>query len=231
LSASPEGAAAAEQHRILIIEDHELLGHSVGLVLSNEGYDVTLSRLSSMSDVIREAAELRPHVVLLDLDLGDSVGDGVGLVQPLCGTGARVLVLTAATEPHRLGLCLEAGAVGVLNKRFSLDELIAAVRSSVDGEAPTAEPVRAELLKALRVWRSKQGQLFAPFERLTPRERQVLACMLEGRSAESIAKEWVVSEATVRTQIRGVLTKLGVSSQLAAVALARRASWELEAAG
>jgi DNA-binding NarL/FixJ family response regulator len=216
LTGRPGGAPTDAAPRVFIIEDHELLAQSVGLVLSNEGYDVTLSRLTSMAAVLAEVAELRPQVVILDLDLGGSLGDGVGLVQPLCAKGARVLVVTAATEEHRLGLCLAEGAAGVLSKRFTLEELLEAVRATVAGQAPMSEWNRLDLLKALRSWRAEQDQLFAPFTRLTPRERQVLACMLE---------------ATVRSQIRGVLTKLGVSSQLAAVALARRAAWQLPEAG
>jgi DNA-binding NarL/FixJ family response regulator len=224
------GPEEAEPSRVLLVEDHELLAQSVGFALSHEGHVVQASRLTSLSDVVREAEAVRPHVVLLDLDLGDTVGDGVALVQPLSALGARVLVVTGSTEQHRLGHCLEEGAAGVMSKRAPLDDLLRAVHATAEGRAPMPEGERLRLLKALREWRASQTERFAPFERLTPRERQVLAGLLEGRSAEVIAKEAVVSETTVRTQIRGVLTKLGVSSQLAAVALARRADWQLERA-
>lgn len=68
----------------------------------------------------------------------------------------------------------------------------------------------------------------ADFERLAPRERDVLAALPEGQPAERIAVDAVVSVTTVRTRIRSVLTKLGANSQLAAVAKARRAGWEPE---
>lgn len=237
---APSGSSAADGHivstdevgrvGVLIVEDHHLLAQSLGLALENEGHDVRVSGLASMADVLREAEEFGPHVVLLDLDLGREVGDGIGLIQPLTDLAARVIVVTAATERHRLGLCLEQGAVGALPKRVPFDLLLDSVRAAACGERMTSDADRQELLADLRRWRAQQSELSAPFERLTPRERQVLSCLMEGTSAEAISAEWVVSETTVRTQIRGVLTKLGVSSQLAAVALARRAGWRLDSA-
>ena len=75
-----------------------------------------------------------------------------------------------------------------------------------------------------------QRERLEPFERLTPREAEVLALLMQGQAAEAIARRFVVSEATVRTQIRGVLGKLGVGSQLAAVAEAHRVGWQAPAA-
>jgi two-component system nitrate/nitrite response regulator NarL len=215
--------------RLLIIEDHELLAHSLGMALRAEGYQVHVSALVSLDGIIAEAGGLQPHAVLLDLDLGGAVGDGVGLIEPLTRAGARVVVVTGSTEGHRHGMCLEQGAVAVLDKRVSYDRLLAVVVAVAEGRDPMDSARRHSLLAELRSWRSAHVRRMEPFERLTPREKQVLGGLLEGRSAEVIARDWVVSETTVRTQIRGVLTKLGVSSQLSAVAAARSAGWSLEA--
>jgi DNA-binding NarL/FixJ family response regulator len=211
--------------RVLIVEDHDLLAQSVGMALETEGHQVLVSGLSSVDGVLEEARALRPDVALLDLDLGGHVGDGLGLVAPLRAAGARVLVVTGSTEEHRHGMCLEQGASGVLDKRASFDRLLTAVTVVGEGGSPIDEGRRQTLLAAVRAWRSDETKRLEQFERLTPRERQVLASLMEGTSAEAIATAWFVSEATVRTQIRGVLTKLGVSSQLAAVATARAAAW------
>ena len=216
---------SSTRHRVLIVEDHDLLAQSVGMALESEGFDVAVSELGSLEGVLSEAAAQRPEVVLLDLDLGGAIGDGLGLVAPLTRAGARVLVVTGSSEQHRHGLCLEQGAAGVLDKRASFEALLAGVLLVAEGASPTDEARRHALLGAVRAWRSESARRFEPFERLTPRERQVLGCLVEGMSAEAIARGWDVSEATVRTQIRGVLTKLGVSSQLSAVAAARAAGW------
>jgi DNA-binding NarL/FixJ family response regulator len=211
--------------RVFIIEDHELLAQSVGLALEGEGCDVRLSDLRGMEEVLAEAEEHAPDVVLLDLDLGGELGDGVGLIAPLHNGGARVVVVTGTKLPPRHGLCIEQGAVAVLAKSTPFAELVHVVQEAAAGRSPLRDDQRQDLLAALRRWRQEEKDRLAPFERLTPRERQALACLLEGLSAERIAKTWVVSEATVRSQIRGVLTKLDVGSQLAAVAAARRAGW------
>jgi DNA-binding NarL/FixJ family response regulator len=211
--------------RVLIVEDHGLLAQSVGMALEAEGHQVLVSALASVAGVLEEARALQPSVVLLDLDLGGTVGDGLGLVTPLRRAGARVLVVTGSTEEHRHGMCLEQGAAGVMDKRTSFDRLLHAVVVTGEGGSPIDEARRLGLLAAVRAWRGAEVKRLEPFERLTPRERQVLGELMAGSSAEAIASSWFVSEATVRTQIRGVLTKLGVTSQLAAVAAARTAGW------
>lgn len=217
-----------ESPRILLVEDHDLLAQTLSMALEAEGYRVEVSALRSLDGVVAEAAAQRPDVVLLDLDLGGAVGDGLGLIEPLTRGGARVLVVTGSHEGHRHGMCLEQRAVAVLDKTVSFERLVGAVVKVVEGGDPMDPARRHALLAELRAWRSAGTRRLEPFERLTPRERQVLGCLLEGTSAEAIARSWVVSEATVRTQIRGVLTKLGVSSQLSAVAAARAAGWSPE---
>jgi DNA-binding NarL/FixJ family response regulator len=89
---------------------------------------------------------------------------------------------------------------------------------------------RQELLAALRQQRAADRERLEVFERLTPREAKVLAALMDGKSAEQIATETYVSITTVRTHIRSTLSKLAVNSQLAAVALARRAGWQASSA-
>jgi len=82
------------------------------------------------------------------------------------------------------------------------------------------------VLTSLREHRAAERARLAPFERLTTRERIVLGALMDGASAEEIAKSSFVSLATVRSQIRSILEKLSVHSQVAAVALAHRLRWD-----
>lgn len=88
-----------------------------------------------------------------------------------------------------------------------------------------SDPARQDMLGDLRRARVTRRRELAPFEALSEREAHVLSRVMEGLSAADIAKRSFVSEATVRTQIRAILGKLGVRSQLAAVAEARRVGW------
>lgn len=107
----------------------------------------------------------------------------------------------------------------------SYRELLAAIES-VEGESLSA--ARAELSREVARRRAEAQARLAPFEALTMREREVLAALVVGRSADEIADEQVVSVATVRSHIRGVLDKLDVNSQVAAVALAWQLGWAAE---
>ena len=134
-------------------------------------------------------------------------------------------MLTGSTDHVELAECVEQGAVGVLNKAMSFTDLVAAVKEVVSSGSLLSAHQREELLGVLRRSRREEEERLAPFAALTPREREVLDCLMEGMPAETIAKTSFVSVATVRSQIRSILSKLGVNSQLAAVAMARSAGW------
>lgn len=210
--------------RVMVIEDHGLLAQSLRLALSAEGMTVCVPPLDS-AEILAMAERESPEVVLLDLDLGPLGGDGSALIEPLVVNGARVVVVSGVTDRVRLAGCLESGAHALLSKDVPLEQLVDAVRRSASGEAVLASGERDALLAELRRLRAERRRELAPFEALTPRERAVLSAVIDGQSAADIASASFVSEATVRTQIRGVLTKLGVTSQLAAVAMANRVGW------
>jgi DNA-binding NarL/FixJ family response regulator len=210
--------------RVVIVEDHALLADTVGLALGAEGLDVDVAPLTGMGDVVERVRGQAPCLTMLDLDLG-SLGDGVDLVPDLVAAGADVLVVTGDHDPVRLASALAAGAVGYVTKDASFDVLVDTITRASAGEPVIDANARQELLAGLRRARAERDRTLAPFDSLTPRERDVLQAIADGKTAESIAAEWVVSVATVRTQVRGVLTKLDCTSQLAAVAKARRAGW------
>lgn len=209
---------------ILLVEDHQLLAQSLAFTLTAEGFAVTVADLTSADHVANAFAELESPIVLLDLDLGGQIGDGSALIE-LLSRGARVIVVTGNADPIRHALCLELGAIAVLPKSMPYEQLVVAVLAVAEGNDLITDSERHARLTELRAWRLHQRDQLAPFQQLTQREAQVLEELMEGRGCERIAGAWHVSEATVRTQIRGVLTKLGTTSQLAAVAQAKRVGW------
>ena len=221
-------ATARASLRVLILEDHVLFAEALELALSVEGYDVR--RVPVPEDerapaaVLAAALRLRPRVVLLDLDLG-GFGDGARLISPLARAGCNVIVVTASTDRSRWGEAIRFGARKVLSKSRPLNEILAAVRRINQGLAVMTREEREELLSAWYVERSSTRETEARFERLTARERQVLGHLMQGRTVREIANLSVVSEATVRTQVKSILAKLEVSSQLAAVGLAHSVGW------
>lgn len=103
--------------------------------------------------------------------------------------------------------------------------MLGAVRSAARGQLTADATESDQLRRLLRQQRKDHAERLAPFARLSPRERDVLSHLVEGRSAEAIAAAGYVSLSTVRSQIRAVLGKLEVNSQLAAVAAVRAAGW------
>lgn len=211
--------------RLVVVEDHELLTASLALALAAQGVEVHAPAGLSEPEVVEAVARQAPVLVLLDLDLGPDRGSGLELIGPITGAGGRVLMMTGVVEADRLAACVEAGAVGIVPKSAGFAELVDAVRRAMAGEDLMTPADRQQLLSRLRDARRADRERLAPFATLSPRERAVLAGLVAGESAEAIAARSYVSLATVRTQIRAILLKLGVRSQLAAVALARSAGW------
>ncbi|HVL28013.1 MAG TPA: response regulator transcription factor [Acidimicrobiales bacterium] len=214
----------AEPLRLLLVDDHDLLSGALSLALRARGLDVATSSGPAATDVVDAARRRAPVVVLLDLDLGP-LGSGLDLVGPLVEAGAVVVMLTGVTDRAQLAACVEAGAAGLLAKTIPFDDLIEAVATVANRGTLLDQAGRDELLADLRAKRAADRRRLAAFEALTARERAVLAQLVEGRSAEAVAAASFVSVATVRSQIQAILRKLGVNSQLAAVALARDAGF------
>lgn len=222
------GSARAD-HRVLIIDDHVLFAESLELALSLEGYDVRRLELpaegGSMATLRSLALRANPRTVLLDLDLG-RFGDGVNLIGPLAKAGINVVVLTASEEIGRWGGCMRLGARRVLPKSGALQQALATVRRLHQGLPVTSRDELETLLDAWARERQAYDDLRRRLDLLTPRERQVLGALIEGRTVRAISQESVVSEATVRTQVKSILNKLEVSSQLAAVGMANQVGWK-----
>jgi DNA-binding NarL/FixJ family response regulator len=206
---------------VAIVDDHRFLAQTLALALQDAGFDAVL--IDPADDVVLRVGQWSASVVLLDLNLErETTGDA--LIPSLC-RGRSVVVLTAETDAARWGECLLSGAVGVLPKSSPLEDVVTAVSAAARGEAVITDEQRTTWLRAADRQRARRESELAPFRRLTRREEEVLAALLEGQPAVAIAENETVSEATVRSHIRSVLTKLGVGSQLQAVAQARRAGW------
>ncbi len=219
-------------HRVLIVDDHVLFAESLELALSLEGYDVRRLELpdegGSMATLRSLALRANPRTVILDLDLG-RFGDGVNLISPLAHAHVNVVVVTASQELGRWGECMRLGARKVLTKSGALQQALSTVRRLHQGLPVTT---REELESLLDAWSHQSrvdDDIRRRLDRLTPRERQVLEALIEGRTVRAISQDSVVSEATVRTQVKSILNKLEVSSQLAAVGMANQIGWRLGA--
>lgn len=189
------------------------------------GFDVVLvppSNGSSANHVLPVILDLAPDVVVLDLHLGSGV-NGAALLPALSGAGHRVMVLTGSHDRLRWGAALAAGATDVVSKSASLSELTESLRRVQSGRPVIPPPLRAELIHQWQAYKESRAATPSALERLSARERQVLTELATGRLVREIAERLFLSEATVRSHVKAILSKLGVRSQIAAVAVLNQA--------
>lgn len=151
--------------------------------------------------------------------------DGITLLARSCRAhpGLRAVVLAAEEDPRRAVRALYAGAAGWVAKESSLTRLLVVVRGVLRGETHLPPALLTGVVRELTTARRDRTESERLIESLTPREKQVLRCMVAGLGRQAVAERLYLSPHTVRTHMQNVLGKLGVHSTLAAVALARRA--------
>ncbi|MEV8568190.1 response regulator transcription factor [Streptomyces sp. NPDC051322] len=156
---------------------------------------------------------------------GSGPADGISLVAGVRESfpAARIVVLAEKDDPRRAALALQAGASGWVAKDCSLQRLLAVIRGVLRGETHLPPALLTGVLRELTAARKHRSESELLVESLTPREREVLRCMVAGLGRKAVAERLFLSPHTVRTHMQNVLGKLGVHSTLAAVALARRA--------
>ncbi|MFJ3975178.1 LuxR C-terminal-related transcriptional regulator [Streptomyces sp. NPDC090021] len=232
--------------RVLVVDDHRIFAESLAAALAAEP-DVDVSAAGSGPAALRclerAAAEGRRFdVLLVDADLGAVTGavpaqrepgagppppgsDGIALVAGVRAAqpGVRTVVLAERDDPRRAALALQAGASGWVAKDCSLSRLLAVVRGVLREETHLPPALLTGVLRELTAARKHRTDSERLVESLTPREHEVLRCMVAGLGRKDVAARLFLSPHTVRTHMQNVLGKLGVHSTLAAVALARRA--------
>jgi DNA-binding NarL/FixJ family response regulator len=204
---------------VLIADDHPVVRQGLRVLLSLEDDIEVVGETGDGAETAELAAALVPDVILLDLKL--PVLDGLGVLAALRDRGlpSRTLVLTSVADQASVTLAMRAGAAGLLYKDVDPDALVRAVRSVHDGNTVLAPEAAGSLVRS----RARPAAV-SGLEALTPREREVLAQVAEGRSNREIARLLRMSEKTVKTHVSSVLAKLGVADRTQAALYAVRNS-------
>jgi DNA-binding NarL/FixJ family response regulator len=208
---------------VLLVDDQPLLRMGFRLILEGEDDLSIVGEASDGAEAVRQVRDLKPDVVLMDVRM--PVLDGIEATRAITATGAaaRVIILTTFDVDEYAFAGLQAGASAFLLKDVAPSELIQAVRVVASGDAVVAPRVTQRLLETY-VRGAARPAASAPrdplLEDLTPRETEMLEAMAEGLSNAEIAHRYFLSEATVKTHVRRILTKLHLRDRVQAVVYA-----------
>ncbi|NUW33441.1 response regulator transcription factor [Nonomuraea sp. SMC257] len=197
--------------RVVVADDHAAVRAGIVLILGGVDDIEVVGEAADGEEAVALAREKRPDVVLMDVRMPRL--DGISATRELAGV-ADVLILTTFDVDEYVFGALRAGAAGFLLKNTDAESLVEAVRVVARGDGLISPAVTRRLISAF-------AEMPPPRDRqavsgLTPREREVLACVARGLSNAEIAKELDMAEATTKTHVSRVLGKLGLKSRVQA---------------
>ena len=213
--------AQAELITVLLVDDHTLFRSGVRSLLQRNPRFSVVGEASDGVDGVKRAMQLKPDVILLDLHMPGMTGlETLQLI--LQGwPEAAVIMLTVSEEGEDLATALQAGARGYLIKNIDADYLVRAIERAAAGESVLAESMAAKLVAQLQKQREpKPAAPPSELDKLTPREREILACLARGESNKLIARVLDLAESTVKIHVQNILKKLGLTSRVQAAVFA-----------
>jgi DNA-binding NarL/FixJ family response regulator len=197
---------------ILIADDHPLTREALASLLGQHGFDV-VGQASDGAEAIVEAGRLRPRLVLLDLTMPGM--DGLTALPHIreASPESEVVVLTASGTDENLLEAIRAGAAGYLLKSEPPERIALFLRGVADGEAALSGSIARRLLDRVREGGRMGGIPDEVAQKLSAREVEVLLLLDEHLGTDEIAARLFISEHTVRSHVKSLLRKLGVSSR------------------
>ena len=199
---------------VLVVDDHPVVRHGVGLVLSSRSDIALLGTAADGDEAVAMAAEKRPDVVLMDLSMPGRDGPSA-IAEILAGNPSiSIIALTSFADRDRILAALDAGAVGYLLKDTEPENLVSAIHAVHRGESPL-HPKAARVVLQHRM---------APVEpvHLSAREQEVLCLVEEGLTNAGIAGRLGISERTVKGHLSSIFATLGVPDRTSAALWAHR---------
>lgn len=207
--------------RVVVADDQAAIRAGLAMILDSAPDISVVGEAGDGLAAVRLAGKVEPDVVLMDIRMPGI--DGIEATRRLVGDGVcDVLVLTTFDLDEYVDAALAAGAAGFLLKSVDAPSLLEAVRAVARGDGMLAPEITRRVISRLAA-PVRAPALPPGFDQLTPREIDVLGCLGRGLSNAEIAAELVITEATTKTHVSRVLTKLGLRSRVQAAIAAQEA--------
>jgi DNA-binding NarL/FixJ family response regulator len=205
--------------RVVLVDDHTMLRHGLRQTLREHGLDV-VGEASNGRSGAQLALELKPDVVVMDLDMPQM--NGVEATRAIVERepGARILMLTISTDDDDVVDALAAGACGYLLKAAPPEETVRAIHAAHAGDSTVSPRVATRLVARVRDSHDRRAAPQPPS--LTPRELEILRLIVDGRENAEIAELLVISLSTAKNHVARVLDKLGTQNRVQAAVYAVR---------
>ena len=214
--------------RVLLVDSQPLFNEALAALFARDGQHEVVGRCSTAAEAFAMTRTLEPDLVLVDASVG--LAESPSLVDRILRErpAIRVVALGDDRDVGLLTVALKAGAAGVVGKTHGADTVLRVARGVLEGEGAVPRTMVLEVTRRLIA-----GERFSasPLQRLSPRQRQVLALLSRGWDNARIGGHLFISQHTVRTHIQNILEKLGMHSKLEAAAFAMRWSDELDPDG
>src|SRR5512136_2854854 len=199
----------SDRIQLLIADDHPVVRDGLRAMLGTQPDFQVVGEAVNGAEAVRLAVQLKPDVILLDLEMPEL--DGVAVLTQIRATDpqAQVIIVTAYDADERIVQAVVAGAQGYLLKGAPREEIFHAIRVVDEGGSLLQPIVASKLMQHV----SQQASHSAEMESLTPRELEVLYLLAQGKSNKQIAAELVITERTTKFHVSSILSKLGAANR------------------
>jgi len=214
-------SAPAAPIKVLVVDDQRTFAEALAIALGHDG-GLAVRAAATGSDAVQMAAQERPDVALVDVEMPASVGlETIRRILEL-HPGARVIAVSAFDQDLPKARALEAGASGHLSKRTTMADVRGLIRRAHEGEVLIDPQEVSRLGRYLRHRRHQESTERQRANRLTPRQIEILQLLSDGVPMAGVAERLGMTTSTLRTHTQNILTRLGVHTKLEAVAVAIR---------
>ena len=194
--------------RILLVDDHVLFREGLKSLLNHKSEFTVVGEAGTVGEAIEKSQMLKPDLVLMAANLPD--GDGVGAIPQIrmVSQAIKVVILTYETSEELFLASIRNGAVGFLLKNISISNLISSLHALSRGESLIPRELESSLVQEFRRLANTQNGSQLQFDRLTPRELQIVALVGADATYEKIAEDLAISISTVKVHVHHIYEKL-----------------------